>query len=135
MGIVRTQAHTTRLATPQRTADSRRAAPTPTIDPVIVWVVETGMPAADVKNRVAAAAVSAKDWPLVRVLVMRAAELDPEGYKAGKYTAAERALAAMASNQNPVDARTTANAAANTAEVTETPADNAVPVTTAPAPQ
>ena len=32
------------LATFQRTADSRRAAPTPTIAPVMVCVVETGMP-------------------------------------------------------------------------------------------
>ena len=32
------------LATFQRTAETRRAAPTPTIAPVMVWVVETGMP-------------------------------------------------------------------------------------------
>ena len=32
------------LATPQRTAETRRAAPTPTMAPVMVWVVETGMP-------------------------------------------------------------------------------------------
>lgn len=31
-------------ATFQRTAETLRAAPTPTIEPVIVWVVETGMP-------------------------------------------------------------------------------------------
>ena len=43
-GIVSTQAHTTRPATPHRTAESRRAAPTPTMAPVMVWVVETGMP-------------------------------------------------------------------------------------------
>ena len=55
-GIVSTQAHTTRVATPQRTAESRRVAPTPTIAPVMVWVVDTGMPAAEVKKRVAAAA-------------------------------------------------------------------------------
>jgi hypothetical protein len=42
--MVRTQAQTIRRATPQRTADSRRVAPTPTIAPVMVWVVETGMP-------------------------------------------------------------------------------------------
>ena len=44
-GMVTIQAHTTRDATPHRTADSRRVAPTPTIAPVIVCVVETGMPA------------------------------------------------------------------------------------------
>ena len=32
------------LATFQRTAETRRAAPTPTMAPVMVWVVETGMP-------------------------------------------------------------------------------------------
>ena len=31
-------------ATPQRTAETRRAAPTPMIAPVMVCVVETGMP-------------------------------------------------------------------------------------------
>ena len=45
MGIVSNQAQTIRPATPQRTADIRRIEPTPTIAPVIVWVVETGMPA------------------------------------------------------------------------------------------
>ena len=38
-GIVRSQAQTIRRATPHRTADSRRVAPTPMIAPVIVWVV------------------------------------------------------------------------------------------------
>src|SRR2546422_6057638 len=58
-GIVRTQAHTTRLAIPHRTAPKRWVVPTPTIAPVMVWVVETGMPAWAVKNRVKAAASSA----------------------------------------------------------------------------
>ena len=62
-GIVSTQAHTTRPATPQRTAERRRAAPTPTMAPVMVWVVDTGMPAAEVKNSVAAAADSAATPP------------------------------------------------------------------------
>ncbi len=44
MGIVRIQAQTIRPATPQRTAESRRVAPTPTIAPVIVCVVLTGTP-------------------------------------------------------------------------------------------
>ena len=43
-GIVSTQAQTIWPATPQRTADSRRVAPTPTIAPVIAWVVLTGTP-------------------------------------------------------------------------------------------
>ena len=43
-GMVRIQATTTLLATFHRTAATLRAAPTPTIAPVIVWVVETGMP-------------------------------------------------------------------------------------------
>ena len=43
-GMVITQAQTMFLATPQRTAEVRRAAPTPTMAPVMVWVVETGMP-------------------------------------------------------------------------------------------
>src|SRR5436305_473432 len=62
-GIVSTHAHTTRPATPHRTAESRRDAPTPTIAPVIVCVVDTGMPWADVKNNVAAAADSAATPP------------------------------------------------------------------------
>ena len=43
-GIVRIQAQTMRPATPHFTADKRRVAPTPTIEPVIVCVVETGVP-------------------------------------------------------------------------------------------
>src|SRR5438105_3448717 len=58
-GMVRIHAHTTLLATPHRTADNRRVAPTPTIAPVIVWVVDTGIPDADAKNSAPAAADSA----------------------------------------------------------------------------
>jgi hypothetical protein len=43
-GIVKIQAQTIRWATPHFTADSRRVAPTPMMAPVIVWVVETGIP-------------------------------------------------------------------------------------------
>ena len=43
-GIVNTQAQTICLATPQRTAERREVEPTPTIAPVIVCVVLTGMP-------------------------------------------------------------------------------------------
>jgi hypothetical protein len=37
-------AQTIRPAIPQRTADSRLVEPAPTMAPVMVWVVETGMP-------------------------------------------------------------------------------------------
>jgi hypothetical protein len=43
-GIVNIQAQTIRPATPHFTAESRRVAPTPTIAPVIVCVVDTGVP-------------------------------------------------------------------------------------------
>jgi len=43
-GMVSTHAQTIFVATPQRTADSRCVAPTPMIAPVMVWVVDTGMP-------------------------------------------------------------------------------------------
>ena len=42
--MVMTQAVTTLRATPQRTAEARRATPAPITAPVMVWVVETGMP-------------------------------------------------------------------------------------------
>ncbi len=38
------QAVITRPATPQRTALALRAAPVPITEPVIAWVVETGIP-------------------------------------------------------------------------------------------
>ena len=47
-------------AIPQRTADARRAAPTPMIAPVIVCVVETGMPSHVAANSVMAPPVSAQ---------------------------------------------------------------------------
>jgi len=43
-GIVNTHAQTILRATPQRTAESRRVAPTPIIAPAIVCVVLTGIP-------------------------------------------------------------------------------------------
>src|SRR5947209_8013709 len=70
-GMVRIHAHTTRPATPHRTADRRRLAPTPTMAPVMVWVVDTGMPAADAKNSVLAAADSAANPPTGCSRVMR----------------------------------------------------------------
>src|SRR5476651_2690636 len=42
--MVNSQAHTMLPATPQRTADNLCTAPTPTIAPVIVCVVDTGTP-------------------------------------------------------------------------------------------
>ena len=44
-GIVKSHAQMMFPATPQRTAESLLVAPTPTIAPVIVWVVLTGIPA------------------------------------------------------------------------------------------
>ena len=44
-GIVKIQAHTICRVTPQRTAESRLAAPTPEMDPVMTCVVLTGTPA------------------------------------------------------------------------------------------
>jgi len=43
-GLVKTQAQTIRIVTPQRTAETRIAEPTPDIAPVIIWVVLTGIP-------------------------------------------------------------------------------------------
>ena len=54
--MVMTQATTMLLATFQRTAETRRAAPTPTMAPVMVWVVETGTPMWVARNRVIAPA-------------------------------------------------------------------------------
>src|SRR5512132_648612 len=70
-GMVRTQAQTIRPATPQRTADSRRVEPTPTIAPVMVWVVETGTPRKVARYNEQAAAVSAEKPPTGLRAVMR----------------------------------------------------------------
>jgi hypothetical protein len=59
--MVMNQAVTIRRAMPQRTADARRAAPTPMMAPVMVWVVETGMPRLVARNRVIAPPVSAQN--------------------------------------------------------------------------
>ena len=63
MGIVKTHAQMMRPAMPHLTAESRRVAPTPTIAPVIVCVVETGMPASVAPKSVSAPAVSAQKPP------------------------------------------------------------------------
>src|SRR5664279_87017 len=49
------------LATFQRTAETRRAAPTPTMAPVMVWVVDTGTPSQVAINSVAAPPDSAQN--------------------------------------------------------------------------
>ena len=68
-GMVRIHAHTMVPATPHFTADTRRVAPTPMIAPVIVCVVDTGMPRWVARNSVMAPEVSAqnppKGWSLV----------------------------------------------------------------------
>src|SRR3977135_3651095 len=69
-GIVNTQAHTIRPATRHLTADNRVVEPTPAIAPVIVCVVDTGIPAGLAANRVISPAVSAQKPPTVRSLVI-----------------------------------------------------------------
>ena len=54
------QAMTMLPATPQRTAEARRAAPTPMIEPVMVWVVETGMPSQVAPNSMIEPPISAQ---------------------------------------------------------------------------
>src|SRR5580692_4430987 len=70
-GMVRTQAKTMRRVTPQRTAERRRDAPTPTMAPVMVCVVLTGMPKCAVPISVRAPAASAEKPPNGVSLVMR----------------------------------------------------------------
>ncbi len=62
-GMVRIHAHTMRPAMPHRTADRRRVDPTPTMAPVMVWVVLTGTPMAVAVKREIAPAVSAANPP------------------------------------------------------------------------
>src|SRR5712675_1550875 len=69
-GIVKTQAHTILPATRHLTADRRVVDPTPAIAPVIVCVVDTGIPAAVAPNKVIAPAVSAQKPPTGRNLVI-----------------------------------------------------------------
>src|SRR3954467_11320693 len=69
-GMVSTQAHTMRVATPQRTAERRWVVPTPTIAPVMVGGGETGIPACEAKNNVIAPAVSAQKPPTGLSLVI-----------------------------------------------------------------
>src|SRR6266571_2692652 len=54
-----------------RRADRRWVAPTPMMEPVMVWVVLTGMPPAAVPMSISAPAVSAQNPPTGRSLVSR----------------------------------------------------------------
>ena len=58
-GIVIIHAQSRLMVIPQRTALNRFVAPTPTIEPVIVCVVDTGILKCSVRNNVIAPAVSA----------------------------------------------------------------------------
>src|SRR5215831_18544891 len=69
-GIVRTQAQTIRPATRHLTADNRVVDPTPAIAPVIVCVVDTGIPEKVAPKIVIAPAVSAQKPPTGRSLVI-----------------------------------------------------------------
>ena len=62
-GIVRSQAHTMLRAIPQRTADILCIDPAPTIAPVIVCVVLSGMPRRDRNTMVTPPPVSAQKPP------------------------------------------------------------------------
>ena len=74
-GIVINHAQTIRFATPQCTPDKRRNAPIPTMDPVMVCVVLTGIPKNEAKKIEIPAADSAQKpstgrkrvifWPMV----------------------------------------------------------------------
>jgi hypothetical protein len=70
-GIVKTHAITIFCATPQCTARARVAEPTPTIAPVIVCVVDTGIPNTETKRMVIAPPVSAANPPTGFSFVMR----------------------------------------------------------------
>src|ERR1041385_3249686 len=69
--MVRIQAQTIRPATPHFTAVNLRVAPTTTIEPVIVCVVETGVPVSVTYASVSAAALSAQKPPTGFSFVIR----------------------------------------------------------------
>ena len=66
-----THAQTILPATPHRTADNFRTLPVPTMDPVMVCVVETGTPSVVARNSVMAPLVSAQKPPTGASFVMR----------------------------------------------------------------
>ena len=59
VGSVKIQESTISRATPQRTLENLRATPAPTVDEVIICVVETGMPKTEANCNPQAAEVSA----------------------------------------------------------------------------
>ena len=61
--MVNTQAHRIRPATPQRRRPGLETDPTPTMAPVMVWVVDTGMPSMVARKMAAAPPVSAQKPP------------------------------------------------------------------------
>src|SRR5262245_5854964 len=69
-GIVKIQAQTILPATPQRTAENLRAEPTPTIEPVMVWVVDTGTPNPVAMKSIVAPAAEAQKPPTGLSLVI-----------------------------------------------------------------
>src|SRR3954464_10887779 len=70
-GMVSTHAQTMFPPSPQRTAETDCVEPTPTIDPVMVCVVDTGMPRAVARNSVIDPESSAQKPPTGRIFVMR----------------------------------------------------------------
>ena len=66
--MVRTQAQTTRCATSHLTDLTPRVVPTPKMQPVMVWVVLTGMPSAAVPNKEIAAALGIVEGTVKRHL-------------------------------------------------------------------
>src|SRR5215208_339966 len=94
-GMVRIQAQTMRPATPHFTADNRRVAPTPTMEPVIVCVVETGVPVSVTYANVSAAADSAQKPPtglsfVIRVPIVRTMRHPPDNVPNAIAACAER---------------------------------------------
>jgi len=82
-GIVSTQATTIWRATPHRIAESLVTAPTPMMAPVIVCVVETGIPSAVAAKSVMAPPVSAQKPPtgfsfVIRSPIVRTMRQPPE---------------------------------------------------------
>ena len=69
-GIVSSQAHTRPAASPQRTRAGFCTAPVPRMAPVIVCVVETGIPRPEARNSVAAPPAEAAE-PLAGVSLVR----------------------------------------------------------------
>ena len=101
-GIVRIHAQTICRATPQRTADSRRVAPTPTMAPVIVCVVLMPTPSgvADV-DRERRAGFGGEPADRLQLGDLRAHRLD-DAPAAGQRAEADRRRAPAGSTQNGI---------------------------------